>query len=943
MDRNDRGRTTRSYAESEESSVVSRDRRRLADESDVSRRAGKSFVTLRTRFDRENSNVTHHDNEARHETRAGAPMRRNEPIYDDASMTSADTYRTGRTAERVNFRKGGYARSDVSDDSRVDDRFARRSYPASVVSDRTDLSADDDGFSPYGRKTPMLRKSRYPDSVASDSVVTESVVPRRRRSPRSRSPADTESVIPRRHTRSRSPADTESVLPRRHTRAHSPESSVVPRRRRSPRSRSPADTESVIPRRRSGSPADTESVIPRRRTRSRSHSPESSVAPRRRTQSRSRSPESSVVPRRRAQTRDDESVASTASFAYTESSVAPAPRRRLAPASAYAGSVLSDYNEPHGELRTIRYAPSTGRQSYLHVRKSGIVPTPLNRQGSIGDVGNDSIISDSTVRSHDTIADEYTPRTPAGRLDDREAFCTERPSRSRATSELDTRSAYSRRPPLMNRGPPSMSESSPRSSMRETELIMHDGRSDVTASEYSRSDEFANARRQEYRRENEQSARPNESGRPELYIRGPTAGRLSPVNKNIHQEDNQSVYARGRPRLMARGSHARSRSLDSFRETLSMISRNSEGTISADAFSRSNFAARSVHRQPQDRQPQDQNQDDDDENLGVPPSKGSVHESMHSRRNRHMATPASRVGRARSRDGGRRERARSVDSRVMPLVANNLMKHERMTARNTPGPMGARGPMSAGPAGPPSEITIHLNVPNKANGGSQAASVMSVQQRHPDGSVTDIDPYSGVMRHRASSLVTSAAQSDEGELRRMAENARYQGSKSPAPSMASRGRPAPLIRRPLPMQRSHHVNEEADNESVGNASTAYHSDRTARSQVAPSQAPTAMSKCEQFVLCPKKIHKLRQGLRSQLIQEDQDYEVCWRCDHCNLYVEGPDFVINPWHCACGYDLCNRCYEHFLAVEDGQARHQTKVEDTEEQDRKRRILQWAPKN
>merc|ERR1719188_2866512 len=103
------------------------------------------------------------------------------------------------------------------------------------------------------------------------------------------------------------------------------------------------------------------------------------------------------------------------------------------------------------------------------------------------------------------------------------------------------------------------------------------------------------------------------------------------------------------------------------------------------------------------------------------------------------------------------------------------------------------------------------------------------------------------------------------------------------------------------------------------ASTAYNNSNSDHQQV--SQAGTqsqmgasAISKSEQFVLCPKRIHKLRQGLRAQLITEDKDYEMCWRCDHCNLYVEGPDFVINPWHCQCGYDLCNRCYEHFLNQE-----------------------------
>jgi len=1013
-------RTTRSYAASEESSVLSRDndRRRLADDSQVSRREDGSFVTLRTRFDRpqmqktlrrDESNVTHHAEE-RHETRAGAPLRRHEPIYDDASMTSADTYdrgHTGRTAERVDFRKGGYAHSDVSEESRVD-RFARRSYPASVASSdqASILSRDDDGFRPYSRaRNRSPQSGRYggrQTTRSTESVVTESVVTRRRRSPRSRSPAETESVVPRRRTRSRSvsPVDTESVVPRRQTRSRSPADteSVVPRRQN--RSRSPAETESVVPRRkpRSRSPAETESVVPRRRTRSRSVSPvdTESVVPRRRTRSRSRSPADteSVVPRRRRDVSPSRSMASTASYAYTEeSSVAPAPRR-LRPASAYAGSVLSNYtDEPRGGMRTIRYAPSTGRDSYLHVRNPGIVATPLNRQGSLGDVGQDSIVSDRTDRT--PLADEYTPRTPAGRVDDRQH---ERPSRAPSMAGSDIRSVYSRpqfqhapsessersvftgrpesetfgparsiggrsesvssysRPPLLNhRAQHAPSEASQRSMFSHAPPLLNQRQGEpspnpsVTESAYSRSDD-----REVYRGAEERGGRPNdEDRRPNLYIRGPTAGRLSPVHREIHQQqdDKQSVYSRGRPRLMARGSHARSRSLDSFRQALSVIgsqiSRNSEGTIAADAFRRSNFTpARSTHGQ-------DHGQDDDDENLGVPPSNASVQESVYSRRQRHAmaGTPAaSRVGRSRQRDGRREQRSRSVDSRIVPLDANNLMMHDRMSQRDSPSQMG--------PAGPPSEITIHLAIPNKANGGAQAASVMSVQQRHPDGSVTD---------------VVSAAPSVGGQSQRLAEmRERYQGAKSPAASMASRGAGRPVMRRPLPngkgapqprgkgaarvhgapspfrvsvSQREAQPEEDGDHESVGHASTAYQSssDRQAPSQAA-SQAQTALSKSEQFVLCPKRIHKLRQGLRAQLVQEDTDYEVCWRCDHCNLYVEGPDFVLNPWHCECGYDLCNRCYEYFLVEEGGQtrasnAKHEHEAEDA---DRKRRILQWEPK-
>merc|ERR550539_836629 len=100
-----------------------------------------------------------------------------------------------------------------------------------------------------------------------------------------------------------------------------------------------------------------------------------------------------------------------------------------------------------------------------------------------------------------------------------------------------------------------------------------------------------------------------------------------------------------------------------------------------------------------------------------------------------------------------------------------------------------------------------------------------------------------------------------------------------------------------------------------------------------ADAAEQLSGSQKFVLCPKRIHKLRQGLRAELVKENPDYEVCWRCDHCNLYVEGPDFVINPWHCECGYDLCNRCYEHFLNKEQGVARAQTQTEETEDDSRK----------
>merc|ERR1712173_197794 len=68
------------------------------------------------------------------------------------------------------------------------------------------------------------------------------------------------------------------------------------------------------------------------------------------------------------------------------------------------------------------------------------------------------------------------------------------------------------------------------------------------------------------------------------------------------------------------------------------------------------------------------------------------------------------------------------------------------------------------------------------------------------------------------------------------------------------------------------------------------------------------SKCEKIVLCPKKIHPLKQVLREELLNQDPGYKICWRCDYCNLYVEGPNFHINPWHCECGYDLCDVCYE-----------------------------------
>merc|ERR550539_1860556 len=96
-----------------------------------------------------------------------------------------------------------------------------------------------------------------------------------------------------------------------------------------------------------------------------------------------------------------------------------------------------------------------------------------------------------------------------------------------------------------------------------------------------------------------------------------------------------------------------------------------------------------------------------------------------------------------------------------------------------------------------------------------------------------------------------------------------------------------------------------------------------------ADAAEQLSGSQKFVLCPKRIHKLRQGLRAELVKENPDYEVCWRCDHCNLYVEGPDFVINPWHCECGYDLCMRCYEHFLTNDE--APGQLKEIDQEQQE------------
>merc|ERR1719397_495121 len=94
---------------------------------------------------------------------------------------------------------------------------------------------------------------------------------------------------------------------------------------------------------------------------------------------------------------------------------------------------------------------------------------------------------------------------------------------------------------------------------------------------------------------------------------------------------------------------------------------------------------------------------------------------------------------------------------------------------------------------------------------------------------------------------------------------------------------------------------------------------------------------DNFVLCHRKIHQLKQVLGAELIKENKDYARCWRCDNCEIEIEGPNFEVNPYHCPCGDDLCPACYRVFLA------RGTSSVKKVDvEASKKKKVLNWKPR-